>query len=74
MNDFILIPNPLTGLTKLLDALGSMTFGEYLIGIAIIMGIIVLWGLFSMIYLMIWPDLPEPRSTKTDERADGSDQ
>ena len=64
MNDFILIPNPVTGLLRLLDSLAQMTFGEYLMGIGVIMGAIVLWGLFSMIYLAIWPDLPEP-STNT---------
>lgn len=67
MNDFILIPNPVTGLLELLDVLGQMTFGEYLIGVGFIMGAIVLWGLFSMIYLAVWPDLPEPSSGPRDQ-------
>ena len=60
MNDFILIPNPVTGLLELLDAVGQLTLGEYLLGLGFIMGAIVLWGLFSMIYLAVWPDLPGP--------------
>lgn len=74
MNDFILIPNPVTGLLRLLDSLTHMTFQEYLIGVGVIMGVIVLWGLFSMIYLAIWPDLPEPsnRSRGQGEAAQGA--
>lgn len=70
MNDFILIPNPITGFIKLLDALGQMTFGEYLIGIGVIMGCIVVWGLLSMIYLAVWPDLPEIRSPQAGATSD----
>lgn len=54
--------NPITLFLDLFDRLGQVTFQEYLIGIAVIMGVIVVWGLFSLIYLAIWPDLPTPSS------------
>lgn len=60
--------NPITLFLDLLDRLGQMTFQEYLIGIAVIMGVIVVWGLFSMIYLAIWPDLPGPSSDMPSQR------
>lgn len=68
MNEYILIPNPVTGLLDLLDALSQMTFQEYLIGVGFFVGVIVLWGLASMIYLAIWPDLPGPKGTSEQER------
>lgn len=79
MNDFIQFPNPVSGLAKMLDALNQMTFQDYLIATGVIIGVVVLWGLFSIVYLAVWPDLPEPRSPRAcgvqaDGHANGSDQ
>lgn len=78
MNDFIQFPNPVTGLTKMLDTLNHLTFQDYLIAAGII-GVVVLWGLFSIVYLAVWPDLPEPRTRRArgaqaDGHANGNNQ
>lgn len=83
MSEVIHFGNPATGLLRLLDIFSQMTFQEYLIGIGIIMGIIVLWGIFSMIYFAVWPSLSTPSNgpfaqketnEQTVERTDGDDQ
>lgn len=65
MIEYIPIPNPVTGLLRLLDAFSQMTFQDYLFVFGVLMGIIggitVLWGLLSMIYLATRPTHARPK-------------
>lgn len=87
MSEYIPIPNPVNGLLRLLDAFNQMTFQDYLIVLGaimgIIMGVVVLWGLFSMIYRAFRPNLStasngsfaqQETNEQTVERTDGDDQ
>lgn len=87
MNEYIPIPNPVNGLFRLLDAFNQMTFQDYLFVLGaimgIIMGVVVLGGLFCMIYRAFRPSLStasngsfaqKEANEQTGERADGDAQ
>lgn len=59
--------SPSEMMLRLISFMQEMTVQDVFIILLAFAGVVFLWGLFSIVYLAVWPDLPEFSPSKDDQ-------